>query len=90
MPATNKDISFSIRKHQIYNVRKYISSKKDPFDFETAATHGLINGKLYSIVDRGEYSFELSNGTSYRKDDENVTWLRLYEIDYKGVDFPTW
>jgi len=90
MSATNKNISFSIRKHQVYNVRKYIPSKENRFDFETAATHGLIDNKLYSITERGEYVFELSNGTSYSKDDPKIIWLRLCEIDYKGVDFPTW
>jgi len=69
---------------------KYVPTFDNEFDYETAATHGLIDGKLYAIVERGEFFFGLSNHISYQKNNKNITWLRLYEIDYENINFPTW
>jgi len=88
--VTEKDIIVEVKEQQIEKIRKYVPDSHNPNAYETAATHGLVDGKLLGIIERGQYYFVLSNGDIYHKNNKNVTWLRLYEIDYENIDFPTW
>lgn len=90
MAATKKDIKIKIGKQCVSDIRKYTPNKDENLSFETAPTHGVVDGIFMTIKERGEYSYKLSNGIVYDKKDKSVVWIRMYEIDYKGIDFPTW
>jgi hypothetical protein len=59
-----------------------------------AATHGIIDGEVYEIIDRGNRVYLLSNNESYFKDntknETRVVWVRMIVTDYDGIEYPTW
>jgi hypothetical protein len=59
-----------------------------------AATHGIIDGEVYEIIDRGNRAYLLSNNESYFKDntknETRVVWVRMIVTDYDDIDYPTW
>lgn len=63
-------------------------------NMETISTHGIVDGRILKIIERGNYACDLEDGNSYWKDnnknDVKVTWIRIHVIDYDGIDFATW
>jgi hypothetical protein len=88
--VTNIDINVRVKEQFISKLRKYIPEDKIENDHQFDATHGIVDGFVYHIVERGHYNFMLSNGISYLKNDPEVTWIRMCEIDYSNVNFQTW
>ena len=57
------------------------------------ATHGIINGNIYRITERGNHAYDLSNGKNYWKDntknDVKVVWVRMIVTNYDNVEYST-